>query len=79
MIESRGITCRLRAGAGTGCFPGTGMLRISFLERVVAVRAGKVAFSSLVRADSHREVGERVAFTPDLELLVTSQTVHASR
>ena len=57
------------------------MLRIRLLEGVVAVRAGKVALRSLVRADGHREVGKRVALPPYLELLVPPERgpFHADR
>ena len=49
------------------------MHRIRFLERVMAVRAGKITFGSFVRTDGHGEIGKRMPLAPDLELLVPAE------
>ena len=63
------------ARTGSRAFSGllADMHCISFLERVVATRQVKRTLRSFVRADSHREIGKRVAFATDLKLLAHAE------
>ena len=49
------------------------MYCICFPEWVMAVWAGEITFGPFIRADGHGEIGKRVAFTPDFELLVLTE------